>query len=174
VNPDPRQSDASACIGSPHGEDGFVDRRQPTGRPRERDDLARIETFHALPHLIDARGHDPRSHPRLSASPEASMFARVFVTIVLIAMAIGAFWIDALGAGSHINPFGVLFWFLAIVNWYAWGAMREGWSYGREVMNKDGTNLPLLARFGPVYIKGIANLWRTAHPGRTGSDGSDH
>jgi hypothetical protein len=97
------------------------------------------------------------------------MIAKAVVTAVLVALAINAFLIDALGAGSHVNPFGVLFWFLAIVNWYAWDTMKAGWASRRD-MDRDSTDLPLLFRFGTVYMKGVTNLWRTAHPRRTDED----
>jgi hypothetical protein len=99
------------------------------------------------------------------------MVSRILTTSILILLAVGAFWSNALDAGRRIDPLGVLCWVLAILNWYGWDTMRAGWSYGRE-RDRGGTDLPLLARFGPIYIKGIMNLRRTAPPRRTSSEGA--
>jgi len=43
------------------------------------------------------------------------MIARLITTTILVLLAFGAFWGNALGAGYLINPFGILFLFLAAV-----------------------------------------------------------
>jgi hypothetical protein len=101
------------------------------------------------------------------------MAARIIITVVLVILAAGAFWGDALGVGYRINPFGVLCLLLAVLNWFAWDTMREGWSQGRS-MKKGGVNLPLDARFGPVWIKGIFDTLGATPPRRTSSDKSSN
>ena len=54
------------------------------------------------------------------------MIARLITTTILVLLAFGAFWGNALGAGYLINPFGILFLFLAAVTWFKWEAGQRG------------------------------------------------
>jgi hypothetical protein len=103
---------------------------------------------------------------------EGGMIARIGVTLAALLIAAIAF----LGGGptdaGPANPFGILFVLLAILLWFGWEEICAGfstaWSGG------DGPNLPLLARFGPVFITGIlTNLKRQARPRRDGSDSAE-
>jgi hypothetical protein len=99
------------------------------------------------------------------------MVARILVTAVTLLLAAGAFFGAAPIPASPLNPFGILFLTIAGVIWFAWDVIREGFSYGAG-SGRDGPQLPLLARFGPVLIKGITTVQRldrhsgTARQGR--------
>jgi hypothetical protein len=87
------------------------------------------------------------------------MVARVFVTAVTLLLAAGAFLGAAPIPASPLNPIGILFLTIAGVLWFAWDVIREGFAYGAG-SGRDGRKLPLLAGFGPVYIKGITTVQR--------------
>jgi hypothetical protein len=93
------------------------------------------------------------------------MVVRIIVTSVMLALAAGAFFGAAPIPANPLNPLGILFLTIAGVIWFAWDVIREGFSYGAG-SGRDGTELPLLARFGPVFISGITNAWRTPYPHR--------
>ena len=101
------------------------------------------------------------------------MFARLLVTAVTLLLAAGAFFGAAPIPASPLNPFGILFLAIAGVIWFAWEVIREGFVYGAG-SGPDGTQLPLVARFGPVFIKGITNASRTAHPPPNSSETKDN
>ena len=67
------------------------------------------------------------------------MIARLITTTILVLLAFGAFWGNALGAGYLINPFGILFLFLAAVTWFKWEAIREAFRPA-----KDESNIPTI------------------------------
>src|SRR5215831_8186533 len=97
------------------------------------------------------------------------MVARIVATGVLLGLAGGAFLGAAPVPASPLNPFGILLLTIAGVIWFAWDVIREGFSYGAG-SGQDGAQVPLLARFGPVFIKGITSGWRPADPHRRSSD----
>ena len=53
------------------------------------------------------------------------MIGKLIATTILLLLAFYAFWGNALGAGYLLNPFGILFLFLAAVTWFKWEAVRE-------------------------------------------------
>jgi hypothetical protein len=81
------------------------------------------------------------------------MVARAGVTIAALLLALIAF----LGGGpvepGPLNPFGLLFVFLAVLAWFAWDAVIGGYTSAGN--GPDGAELPLLARFAPIFIKGV-------------------
>jgi hypothetical protein len=97
------------------------------------------------------------------------MVVRMLVTAALLMLAAGAFFGAAPVPASPLNPFGILFLAIAGVVWFAWDVIREGFSYGAG-SGQDGAQVPLLARFGPIFIKGITNTWRTTYPRRRSSE----
>jgi hypothetical protein len=58
------------------------------------------------------------------------MIGKLIATAILLLLAFVAFWGDALGAGSLINPFGILFLLLAAVTWFKWESVREAFRSG--------------------------------------------
>jgi hypothetical protein len=56
--------------------------------------------------------------------------ARILFTIAAVLMAVGAFCGGGPTAGGLADPFGILFLFVAIMIWFAWGAIQEGFSSG--------------------------------------------
>jgi hypothetical protein len=97
------------------------------------------------------------------------MIARLLATAVALLLAAGAFFGAAPTPASPLNPFGILFLTIAGIIWFAWDVIREGFAYGAG-SGRDGAQVPLLARFGPVFIKGITNTWRTTYPRRRSSE----
>ena len=81
------------------------------------------------------------------------MLARVGVTVAALLLALVAF----LGGGPTdaglFNPFGILFVILAGLAWFAWDAVIGG--YTSAGSGPDGAELPMLARFAPLFIKGV-------------------
>ena len=63
------------------------------------------------------------------------MIARLTATTILLLLAFGAFWGNALGIGYLINPFGILFLFVAAVTWFKWEAVREAFRPTKEESN---------------------------------------
>ena len=63
------------------------------------------------------------------------MIARLITTAILLLLAFGAFWGNALGAGYLLNPFGILFLFLAAVTWFKWEAIREAFRPAKDESN---------------------------------------
>ena len=86
------------------------------------------------------------------------MFARIATTLVMLLLALGAFWGNALGAGHFLNPFGILFVLLGALVWFGWDTVRAGFTAAR-----DESDLPII-RLGATAIKELAELWRP--PGR--------
>jgi len=58
------------------------------------------------------------------------MAARIFFTIAAVLMAVGAFCGGGPTAGGLADPFGIFFLLMAILIWFAWGAIQEGFSSG--------------------------------------------
>jgi hypothetical protein len=92
------------------------------------------------------------------------MLARVGVTTAALLLALVAFLGGGPADAGPLNPFGLLFLFLAVLAWFAWDAVIGG--YTSAGFGPDGAELPLLARFAPVFIKGVtkgmADLGRRA------------
>ena len=95
------------------------------------------------------------------------MVGKIIATTVLILLAIYAFWGDALGAGG-INPFGIFFLLLAVVNWFAWRTIRSGFS--DALSGNDGVERSLHIRFGPVFTKEIMKIPGAATPYKKNTD----
>jgi hypothetical protein len=94
------------------------------------------------------------------------MIVRILATAAALALAAGAFFGAAPTPAGPLDPLGILFLALGGVVWFGWEIIGEGFSYGAG----PGPELPLLARFGPVFIKGITSAWHTTHRPRTGSE----
>lgn len=77
------------------------------------------------------------------------MIARVFVTAILLLLAIGGFFGAAPTAASVFNPFGLLFLALAGVTWFAWDIVREGFA-----SNSGRPGVPVI-RLGAGIIGGM-------------------
>jgi hypothetical protein len=90
------------------------------------------------------------------------MAARIGVTVAALLFATLAFLGGGPPLGGFSDPFGILFLFLAVLTWFARDNMLGGYA---SSSGGDGAELPLLARFGPVFIKGVTTNLR--HP--TGS-----
>jgi len=87
------------------------------------------------------------------------MAARIGVTVAALLLAAIAFLGGAPTPAGLLNPFGILFLFLAVLIWFAWDKIVGGYASGRPA--GEGAELPLMARFGPVFIKGIMSLRHT-------------
>jgi hypothetical protein len=87
------------------------------------------------------------------------MAARIGVTVAALLFATLAFLGGGPTPGGFLDPFGILFLFLAALTWFAWDHMLGGYA---SSLGGDGAELPLLARFGPVFIKGVTTNLR--HP----------
>jgi hypothetical protein len=81
------------------------------------------------------------------------MLARIGVTLAAALLALIAFLGGGPTEAGLLNPFGLLFAFLAILAWFAWDAVIGG--YASDRTGYDGFELPLVARFSPVFIKGV-------------------
>jgi hypothetical protein len=90
------------------------------------------------------------------------MIGKRIATTILLLLALNAFWGNALGAGYLINPFGILFLFLAAVTWFKWEAIREGFRAA-----KDESNIPII-RLNSKVIGGMFSM-RRAPPQRRSS-----
>lgn len=95
------------------------------------------------------------------------MVGKIVATAALVLLAIYAFWDDALGAGG-VNPFGIFFLVLAVLNWFAWRTIRDGFS--DALSGGDGVKRSLIIRFGPVFTKEIMKIPDTATPDKTKTD----
>ena len=100
------------------------------------------------------------------------MMARAGVTIAALLLALIAFLGGGPTEGGLLNPFGILFVFLAVLAWFAWDAILGGFASARS--GGEGADLPLVARFAPVFIKGVtkgvADLNPAARKRASGSD----
>jgi hypothetical protein len=100
------------------------------------------------------------------------MMARAGVTIAALLLALIAFLGGGPTEAGLLNPFGILFVFLAVLAWFAWDAMLGGFASGRS--GADGAELPLVARFAPVFIKGVTKGVADLNPAaRKRAPGSD-
>jgi hypothetical protein len=81
------------------------------------------------------------------------MLARIGVTLAAALLALIAFLGGGPTEAGPFNPFGLLFAFLAGLAWCAWDAVSGGYASHRT--GDDGAELPLVARFAPIFIKGV-------------------
>lgn len=58
------------------------------------------------------------------------MGARVISTIAAVLMAAGAFWGAGPTEGGLLDPFAILFLLVAILTWYEWDLIEDGFSTG--------------------------------------------
>jgi hypothetical protein len=77
------------------------------------------------------------------------MVVRILVTALMLLLAFAAFWGNALDAGYVLNPFGILFLFLAGVIWFLWPSVRNGF-----ISAKNESNVPII-RLGSAIIAGL-------------------
>jgi len=75
----------------------------------------------------------------------------------MFALALDAFWNNALGAGHLFNPFGIMFLLLGVVVWFAWRPLHDGF-----VSAKNESELPII-RMEAKIVEGIIHLM---HPPR--------
>jgi len=87
--------------------------------------------------------------------------ARIGCTIVAALLAVIAFLGGGPTPASLFNPFGILFLSLAALIWFGWEMILGGYTSGG--LDGEGAPLPLLARFGPVFIKGVTSLMKPNH-----------
>ena len=82
------------------------------------------------------------------------MVARLLCTGVALLLAAGAFLgASPAGPAGPFNLFGILFLAVSGVIWLAWPMIHAGFVHGRP--DGNGADLPLMARFGPLFITGI-------------------
>lgn len=77
------------------------------------------------------------------------MAARIFFTILSLLLAAGAFCGGASATPAGINLFVVMFLFIAVIVWFDWGSIREGYSFLDENGEHRPVN-PMLIRLGPL------------------------
>jgi hypothetical protein len=92
------------------------------------------------------------------------MIGKLVATTILLLLALYAFWGNALGAGYLINPFGILFLFLAAVTWFKWEAVKEGFRSA-----KDESNIPII-RLNSKVIGGMFSMRRAPRQRRSSSN----
>ncbi len=78
------------------------------------------------------------------------MIVRCICTVMLLLLAVYAFWGNALDVGRFFNPFGILFLFLAYITWSKWQIVAG--AFGSV---KNESNIPIL-RMGYKIIQGFA------------------
>lgn len=101
------------------------------------------------------------------------MAARIGMTFAAVLLAVIAFLGGGPTGGGLFDPFGLFWVFLAVLIWFAWDKVVRGYANGTS--GDEGTELPLLARFGPVFITGITNnLRRPKQPPRARSDNAEN
>jgi hypothetical protein len=120
----------------------------------------------------ETAGRTARIRLEFSSQTEVSVLARVGVTLAALLLALIAF----LGGGpveaGLLNPFGILFVILALLAWFAWDAVIGG--YTSDGSGPDGAELPMLARFAPVFIKGVTKgVSEIGRLARTRTNGPD-
>jgi hypothetical protein len=58
------------------------------------------------------------------------MTSKIFFTAAAFLMAVGAFCGGGPTSGGLLDPFGIFFLFVAVLIWFAWGAIQEGFISG--------------------------------------------
>ncbi len=107
------------------------------------------------------------------------MVTKISVAVAALLLAMIAFAGGGPTAGGLLDPFGILFLLVAILIWFGWAAIEEGFSQLRDNGGRDGggrdgggsggdrrSNLPVI-RLGATIIKGMVN--KTAAPKKTES-----
>lgn len=89
------------------------------------------------------------------------MIARIFVTLIVLLLAVYAFVGNALGAGHYFNPFGILCLFLTALIWFAWEPFRDAF-----LEAKNESTLPII-RLAAKIIAGMGDVARTSQRHRT-------
>lgn len=82
------------------------------------------------------------------------MIGRLVATAIMLALAAAGCWGNALGAGHPVNPFGLLCLFLAIITWFKWGTIRDGFYAAR-----GESELPIM-RLAATIIGGMGSMRR--------------
>jgi hypothetical protein len=100
------------------------------------------------------------------------VISKVLITFCLAALSVGAFASEATWADKSDDHvfivLGVLAGALALVSWFRWETIHEGWTYDGG-SSGEGAKLPLLAWSWPIYISSIYNLRRPFDRQRPGS-----
>lgn len=97
------------------------------------------------------------------------MVARLLCTGAALLLAAVAFFGASPTPAGSLNLFGILFLTVSGVIWLAWPVIREGFAYWET--GGDGAKLPLVVRFGPVFINGIVANRKGLRPPRRASSG---
>ena len=92
------------------------------------------------------------------------MIARILATTAATLLGLYAFWADVLGAGHFLNPFGFMFLLLAVVVWFGWEPLREGFHSAR-----NESEIPI-SRLGSKIISGMVSLAHGQRPRRPPSN----
>lgn len=92
------------------------------------------------------------------------MITRVFATATATLLGLYGFWADVLGAGHFLNPFGIMWLVLAVLIWFGWETIREGF---RSV--RDESDLPI-SRLGATIIRGMLGSSRDRRSRRSPPD----
>jgi hypothetical protein len=89
---------------------------------------------------------------------------RISVTTIVLLLAAGAFWSNALGAGQMFNPVGILLLGLSFFIWSGWATIRDAF-----ISAKDESNVPII-RLGSAIIRGMESLKHSPRPRRSLSE----
>ena len=90
------------------------------------------------------------------------MITRIVATTIVLILAFGAFWWDAMGVGRILNPFGILFLLIAAIIWFKWELVRDAFSTA-----KNESSMPIV-RLASKVIKGM-NISQQPRSGRSAS-----
>jgi hypothetical protein len=91
------------------------------------------------------------------------MSARVIITALMLALAVGAFWANPLGGGPGVDPLGIVFLALIPLVWFAWPTVRAGFRSA-----KNESDLPII-RLAGTAMDGLRNLMRKPERHRSSS-----
>jgi hypothetical protein len=92
------------------------------------------------------------------------MVARLLCTGAALLLAAGAFFGASPTPAGPLNILGILFLTVAGVIWLAWPVIHAGFVHGKP--DGNGADLPMAARFGPVFITGLIASLRGPQPPR--------
>jgi hypothetical protein len=65
-----------------------------------------------------------------ATTQEAAVAGRIFFTGIASLMAVGGFFGAGPTSGGILDPFGIFFVFMAILTWFAWGLICDGFATG--------------------------------------------